>query len=168
MHTQNRAHGCIVCGAALGDDDFIADFLHTKQLEICGYIASSSPGTIISVVEALAASSAHAASTAIYYSLQSRIDYLLETHLPALTRPLARAIDEALRRAYLLTYQIDLLNPAGQVPDQDDPTFLRDLAGLKVSAGGCGYRCTERRAVFLTALNNALPQLMGTDHTPAL
>ena len=164
----HRAYGCIVCGAALGDDEFIADFLHTKQLEICGDIANSSPGTIVSVVEALAASSAHAASTAIYYSLQCRIDYLLETHLPALTRPLACAVDEALRRAYHLAFEVDLLDPAGQVPGQDDPTFLRDLAGLKVSAGGCGYRCTERRAVFLTSLNNALPQLMGTDRTPAL
>ena len=26
----HRAYGCIVCGAALGDDEFIADFLHTK------------------------------------------------------------------------------------------------------------------------------------------
>ena len=82
----HRAYGCIVCGAALGDDEFIADFLHTKQLEICGDIANSSPGTIVSVVEALAASSAHAASTAICYFPQCRIDYLPETHLPALKR----------------------------------------------------------------------------------
>ena len=120
------------------------------------------------MVEALAASSAHAASTAIYYSLQCRIDYLLETHLPALTRPLACAVDEALRRAYHLAFEVDLLDPVGQVPGQDDPTFLRDLARLKVSARGCGTRCTDRRAVFLTSLNNALPQLMGTDRTPAL
>ena len=35
--------------------------------------------------------------------------------------------------------------------------FLRDLAGLKVKAGGCGFRNTERRAVFLNAMNNVMP-----------
>ena len=35
----------------------------------------------------------HAAHFAIHYSLQSRADYLLETHLPDNTRDLAEAVD---------------------------------------------------------------------------
>ena len=77
-------------------------------------------------------------------------------------------MDCALRKAYKIAFDMDLLDPNGQAPDQEDPSFLCDLAGLKVAAGGCGYRCTERRAVFLNALNNALPQLMGDETTPGL
>ena len=165
---EDRAYGITVCGAALGDDAYIEHFLLSKQIEICGDIERASPGTIISVTSALAEASAHAASTAIYYSLQCRIDYLLETHLPAHTRQLARAVDQALRQAYTIAFGIDLLDPEGPVPGQDDPSFLSDLAGLKTSAGGCGYRCTERRAVFLNALNSALPQLMGNGTEPGL
>ena len=164
----SRAYGVTVCGAALGDDDYIADFLLGKEKEICGSIATASPGTIVSITKALAEVSAHAASTAIYYSLQSRVDYLLETHLPHHTLELAKAVDCALRKAYKIAFDMDLLDPNGQAPDQEDPSFLCDLAGLKVAAGGCGYRCTERRAVFLNALNNALPQLMGDETTPGL
>jgi len=163
-----RAYGVTVCGAALGDDAYIEDFLRSKQIELCGIIGSSSPGTIISVTSTLANASAHAASTAIYYSLQCRVDYLLETHLPVHTLQLRKAVDQALRQAYNIAFDIDLLDPDGLVPGQDDPSFLSDLAGLKTSAGGCGYRRTEERAVFLNALNSALPQLMGNESEPGL
>ena len=53
--------------------------------------------SIKSVSTKPAEDSAHAASTASYYSLQCRTDFLLKTHLPSLTRDLARAVDEALR-----------------------------------------------------------------------
>ena len=46
--------------------------------------------------------------------------------------------------------------------------FLRDLAGLKVKAGGCGFRNTQRRAVFLNAMNNTMPQMIGDGVTPGL
>ena len=36
-----RAYGITVCGAALGDDDYIKDFLLSKQTEICGDIGKS-------------------------------------------------------------------------------------------------------------------------------
>ena len=120
---EDRAYGITVCGAALGDDAYIEHFLPSKQIEICGDIERASPGTIISVTSALAEASAHAASTAIYYSLQCRIDYLLETHLPAHTRQLARAVAQALRQAYPIPSGIDLLTPEGPIPAQYEPLF---------------------------------------------
>jgi hypothetical protein len=129
----------LVCGAALGNKDFEAGFLEEKQAEI--------EESIRSVSTKLAADSAHAASTATYYSLQCCADFPLETHLPSL---------------------FDILDPNGQCPGERDPTFLRDLAGLKAKAGGCGYRSTERRAVFLNTLNNILPQMIGDGTTPGL
>jgi hypothetical protein len=116
----------------------------------------------------MAANSAQSASTAIYYSLQCRVDFLLETHLPSLTRDLSREVDNALRGAYTSAFDIDILDPAGQTPGEADPTFLRDLTGLKAKAGGCGFRNTERRAVFLNTLNNVLPQMVGTAAAPGL
>ena len=112
----------------------------------------------------LAPKSAQALTTAIYFSLQSRADYLLETHLPSLTRALARGVDTALRAAYTKALGADLLDPQGQVAGQQDPTFIRDLMGLKASAGGGGYRNTERRAPFLNAINKVLPQTTGDRH----
>ena len=157
---QHRAYGVKVCGAALGDKDFEAAFLEEKQTEIVDSIKS--------VSTKLAVDSAHAASTATYYSLQCRADFLLETHLPSLTRNLARNVDDALRGAYTKAFGFDILDSNGQSTGERDPTFLRDLAGLKAKDGGCGYRNTERRAVFLNTLNNVLPQMTGDGKKPGL
>jgi hypothetical protein len=156
---HDKAYGVKICGAALGDEDYELEFLREKSEEITEAINS--------VSSKIAANSAQCASTAIYYSLQCRADFLLETHLPSLTRDLARAVDDALRGAYTRAFGVDILDPDGQTPGEADPTFLRDLAGLKAKAGGCGFRNTERRAVFLNTLNNVLPQMVGTD-TPGL
>ena len=43
-----------------------------------------------------------------------------------------------------------------------------NTAGLKAKAGGCGYRSTERRAVFLNTLSNILPQMIGDGRTSGL
>jgi hypothetical protein len=157
---HDKAYGVKVCGAALGDEEFELAFLREKSQEITEAIDS--------VSSKMAANSAQSASTAIYYSLQCRADFLLETHLPSLTRDLARAVDEALRGAYTRAFGVDILDPDGQTPGELDPTFLRDLTGLKAKAGGCGFRNTERRAVFLNTLNNTLPQMVGTSSTPGL
>ena len=133
---EHKTYGVKVCGSALGDKDFELAFLGEQQAKIVGAIES--------VSTKLAVNSAHAASTAIYYSLQCRADFLLETHLPSLTRDLAVAVDGALRGAYTTAFGFDILNPDGQFSGERDSTFLRDLAGLKARAGGCGYRNTER------------------------
>ena len=109
----HRAYGIIGCGAAVGDDAFIADFLLRKQLELCGNTETGEPGTIKSVTENLAVRSAQCAHAAIFYSLQSRVDYLVAVHLPEHTQQLAAATDEALRKAYARTFGADMLNPEG-------------------------------------------------------
>ena len=163
-----RAHGVITCGAALGDAPFIAAFLEDAANHLCNDIDAAEPGVIASVVDHLSDESAHCASTAIYYSLQCRVDYLLGTHLPSETRGLADKVDEALRKAYTRCFGIDLLNPEGTRSDQTDPTFCRDLMGLKAKAGGMGYRNTARRSLFVNALSSALPQMMGDGETAPL
>ena len=123
---------------------------------------------IDSVASALAPKSAQALTVAIYFSLQCRADFLLETHLPSLTRNLTKGVDAALRRAYSMAFGADLLDPNGQVAGEQDPTFIRDLMELKANAGGGGYRRTERRAPFLNNLNKALPQMAGNGDSSAL
>ena len=163
-----RAYGVITCGAALGDAPYIAAFLEDAANHLCNDIDAAEPGVIASVVDNLADESAHCASTAIYYSLQSRVEYLLGTHLPSETRDLANKVDGALRKAYERCFGIDLLNPEGTRSDQTDPTFYRDLMGLKAKAGGMGFRNTARRSLFVNALSSALPQMMGDGETTPL
>ena len=83
----------------------------------------------------------HAAHSAIHYSLQSRADYLLETHLPDQTRDLAEAVDAVLRKCYLICFGTDLLDSEGQNGSlyKDDPSFFRNLFSLKILSGGGGY-----------------------------
>ena len=90
------------------------------------------------------------------------------THLPSETRALATRVDEALRKAYARCFGTDLLESEGTWENQTDPTFHRDLMGLKTNAGGMGYRNTERRALFINAINSALPQMMGNERTAPL
>ena len=163
-----RSYGVITCGAALGDKAFIAAFLDAQGKRRCNDADPMTPGVIPMIVDALADESAHCASTTIYYSLQSRADYLLGTHLPSETRTLAAKVDEALRKAYARCLSTDLLNPDGTWKSQEDPTFHRDLMGLKANAGGMGYRNTTRRALFINALANALPKMMGNERTKPL
>ena len=106
----------------------------------------------------------------ILYSLQARVGYFLGTHLPEQTRELAEAVDATLRKCYLVCFGTDLLNPEGQRGSrfQEDPSFVRDLFGLKIRLGGGGYRRTTRRAPFLNNLNNVAPQLVSSASAPGL
>ena len=81
---------------------------------------------------------AQSTATAIHCSLQSRADFLLQTHLPSLTWGLVDAVDAALRRAFKVALGKDLPDPEGQIPKQQDPTFSHDFMGLKTSHGGWG------------------------------
>ena len=117
---------------------------------------------IARVTAALAERSAHCAHTAIFYSLQSRVDYILSVHLPSQTRRLAAAVDEALREAYARALGADILNPEGDFPEQPDPTFTRDRFSLKHSQGGGGFRPTVERIPFLNSLFYALPAISGS------
>ena len=158
----HRAYGITGCGAAVGDDAYVQDFLLQKERELCGDPESGDVGTIARVTAALAKRSAHCAHTAIFYSLQSRVDYVLSVHLPSQTRRLAAAVDEALREAYARALGTDILNPEGDFPEQPDPTFTRDRFSLKHSQGGGGFRPTVERIPFLNSLFHALPAISGS------
>ena len=41
---------------------------------------------------------------------------------------------------------------------QEDPTFIRDLAGIKSKFGGCGFRQTTLRTPFMGVMANIIPQ----------
>ena len=158
----HRAYGITGCGAALGDDAYVQDFLLQKERELCGDPETGDVGTIARVTAALSERSAHCAHTAIFYSLQNRVDYVLSVHLPSQTRQLVAAVDEALRKAYARALGADILNPAGDHPEQPDPTFTRDRFSLKHSLGGGGFRLTAGRIPFLNSLFNALPAISGS------
>ena len=163
-----RSCGVITCGAALGDKAFIAAFLDAQGNRLCNDADPMTPGDIPMIVDALADESAHCASTTIYYSLRSRADYLLGTHLDSETRTLAAKVDAALRKANARCLSTDLLNLDGTWESQEDSAFHRGLMGLKANAGGMGYRNTTRRALFINALANALPKMMGNERTKPL
>ena len=146
----------------LGDDAYVQDFLLQKERELCGDPETGDVGTIARVTAALSERSAHCAHTAIFYSLQNRVDYVLSVHLPSQTRQLAAAVDEALRKAYARSLGADILNPAGDHPEQPDPTFTRDRFSLKHSLGGGGFRLTAGRIPFLNSLFSALPAISGS------
>ena len=123
MPDECRAHGVITCGAALGDAPFIAAFLEDAANHLCNDIDAAAPGVIASVVDHLTDESAHSASTAIYYLLQCRVEYLLGIHLPSETRCLANKVHEALRKAYARCFGTDLSNLEGHM-EQPDRTNL--------------------------------------------
>ena len=47
-------------------------------------------------------------------------------------------MDAALRRACTVAFGKDMLHPEEEFPEQQDPTFTRNLMGLKMSHGGGG------------------------------
>ena len=86
------------------------------------------------------------------------MDYILGTHLPSETRLLAEAVDAALRKAYCRSFGFDVLGEEGAFQGQEDPTFIKDLAGIKSKFGGCGFRQTTQRAPFMGVMANIIPQ----------
>ena len=100
----------------MGVETYAQDFLLQKERELCGDPESGDVGTIARVTAALAERSAHCAHTAIFYSLQSRVDYVLSVRLPSQTRRLAAAVDEALREAYARALGTDILTRRATSP----------------------------------------------------
>lgn len=80
----HRAYGLINCGAAVGAADFQAAYLEGEGGRLCAEATCAIPR----VTGYLLPASAHAMSIALYLSLQCRIDYLCQTHLPSRTWPL--------------------------------------------------------------------------------
>jgi hypothetical protein len=158
---EHRVYGIISCGAATGDGAFVREPLLKEQKKLCGDAATGSAGRIASTMAVFAEVSAQSAATVTHYSLPSRVDFLLQAHLPSPTRGLLDAVDAALRRACKMALGKDLPDPEGGFPEQQDPTFTRDLMGLKTTKGGGGVRRTSDRMPFLNCLLGALQRMIG-------
>lgn len=154
----NKAYGIWICGAALGDNAYIHAKLQEQVQLLCGTGADDaedhSPGLIKKNVTLLSSINAQVASSAIRLSYSNRFDYLFSTHTPRQMEPFAEVIDSTIRSAYRTTFDCDLLNPAGELINQPDPTLIRDRCLLKTSLGGAGIRPMSHRAPFLNTLNN--------------
>ena len=118
------------------------------------------------VTRALLEEDAQCAQTALYWSLQCRIDYYMAVHLPSETQEMAKMVDAGLRECYAEVLGKDLLSPEGVTlrdgtPVTVDNGFQRDRALLKTRHGGLGYRLHEERCLFLNSLNNIAPLMVG-------
>ena len=127
---------------ATGDGASVGDLLHKGQSRLYGGVAMGSAGRAASITAVSAEASAQGAATVTYYSPQSRVGFLLQTHLPSLARGLADAVGAALPRAYPVAFGKALLDPEGGLSGQQGPAFARGLMSLKTSHGGGG--CTRR------------------------
>ena len=58
-----------------------------------------------------------------------------------------------------------MLDPAGEFPTQQDPSFLHDVMHLKARQGGWGIRLHSDRMPFLNCLLSALPRMIGKGST---
>ena len=74
MPEGDRAYGIITCGAAVGSAEWTAHYLREKGKEVC-HVAQR-------VTRALLEEDAQCAQTALYWSIQCRIDYYMAVHLP--------------------------------------------------------------------------------------
>ena len=67
----------------------------------------------------------------------------------------------ALRDAYATVVGVGVLDPNGHdVNLHEDPTFTRDLFGLKINQGGGGFRSYSERINFLKCMSNILPKIL--------
>ena len=134
MPEEHRAYGAIGCWAVTGSDSFVMGFLLKEQ---------AGAGKIASTMAVSAGASTQSAATVTTTRSRARLDFLLQTHLPTLTRGLTGAVDTALRKAYTVAFGKSPLDPEGVFSGRHGPAFTRDLMGLRTSRGGVG--CAQRR-----------------------
>jgi hypothetical protein len=99
---EHRAYGVWICGAPIGSAGFIAIRLNRIRVRLCGSDTdgeNTDQGELLSLISTLAAEDPHVAHTAIHYSVQNRVDFILQTNLPEETRTLAQAVDKSLSDA---------------------------------------------------------------------
>jgi hypothetical protein len=67
----------------------------------------------------------------------------------------------ASRDAYATVVSVDVIDPSGHDANlHEDPTFTRDLFGLKINQGGGGFRPYSERINFLNCMSNILPLML--------
>jgi hypothetical protein len=150
-----KAYGMEYVGCPVGEELYIKEWLKDKGVKICRKILNTT--TTLSYLNS------HVATVAINYSMQSRIDYILGTNLPSLTRELSIKMDDTLIEAYHIALGVNISNANGHVPHQIDPSFNKDRFSLRASYSGSGYRPIVQRTCFVNCWNNIAKQLI--DHT---
>jgi len=155
-----RAYGIVTCGAAVGDDEFVTNFLHQETDRITSRIRDTATS--------LTAESAQAGQYALRLSLQNRADHLLATHLPKQTRDLAKRVEETLGKGRQQAYGMDLQDTTPTWAGQRDPEFTRDQAYLRIRDGGVGLRDTLERQPFLSTMCNIAPAIAGDADQPSM
>ena len=157
------SYGVVICGAALGDDDFVSSFINSKEEELCGQEPVEGEerkiGTLENTLSSIVSINAQAGAYAMLLSIQCRGDYILATHRPSQTRRFALALDKLLRRLYTRVFGIDFLDNTGYAASLPDKDFIPDVFKSRAKVGGSGYRQTTMRKPFVNALNKAAPQL---------
>lgn len=156
--TVAYSFGLEVCGAPIGEDIYVLDWLSEKGTSIASTISTTSAK--------LAALDLQVAQTVLTYSLQNRSDYIMATNLPSNTSTFAASIDNATRNAYKMILGSDLLLETGHdTAIGEDPSFTRDRFLLKASRGGGGYRpIGTHRASFLNCFNTIAHQCLNTEN----
>jgi hypothetical protein len=152
---MRQANGFEVCNTAIGEDEYVRNYLSTKSHK-CSQ-------RILDTTAALAPLNAQAAHSVVHYSCQNRLDYLCGTHTPYETTSLVREVEAALAECYRMVFGgTDLLNTTAPLydPSQRDPSFTRDRFCSRTRFGGGGFRPMQQRTPFLTTLNQVIPQML--------
>jgi len=97
MPGEHRAYGIIGCGAATGDIDLVQEFPLKEQAGLCEDMAMKSAGMAASNTAVFAVVSAQGMAKVTHYFIPSRVDFLLQAHLPLFPQGHADAVGRALR-----------------------------------------------------------------------
>ena len=87
---RSNAKAVWTCGAAIGDDAYVA--FNFKELEgkYFGSETDANKGELLTIDSELAVVDPHAAHAAIQYTPLTRVDWVMRVHLPEETKSLAR------------------------------------------------------------------------------
>jgi hypothetical protein len=153
---SEESFGLEVCGAPIGEEIFVKQWLRKKSEGIIETIHNTS--------NKFASRDLHVAHTVLRLSLQNRSDYIMSTNLPSQTKVFAESIEDALLDAYSVILDPNLVqrgdNPTPIIDPNfpEDPSFTADRFLLKSCFGGGGYRPQRtHRTPYLNCLNSILP-----------
>ena len=121
-------YGIENCGAAIGDEYFITDFIDKRVSVIIGDMEK--------VSQAVSEMDPQSAFPIRIFSFQRKAECLLATHLPSQTKVAASRLDSALERVFKRALGVNVLDPIRNYEmgaNISDPLFTRDLAQLFLS-----------------------------------
>ena len=140
--------GLVFGGCPIGSDRFVTLWLEKATTEICSDIKQT-----VTTLSSVDVSTAHAATT---YSLCTKMDWIIQTNKPSLTRPYAKQVDAALLEAFETI--------STSLPKDDiDPSFTFDRLQLRLKDGGAGIRLPSSTIdhAYVNTINMVSPILVG-------